>query len=73
MERKGQINIEIRHSPFSKSSYLALDFWKFIKFWFWELCSKELKEVALRIIEIFTFIGAPNILQKDNGREFVVN
>lgn len=35
------------------------------------LISKCAKEVALRLIEIFTFIGAPYILQMDNGREFI--
>ncbi|CAF0824954.1 unnamed protein product [Brachionus calyciflorus] len=35
------------------------------------LCSKEAREVALKSLEIFKFIGAPCILQIDNGREFV--
>lgn len=35
------------------------------------LTSKCAREVALRLVEIFTFIGAPYILQMDNGREFV--
>ena len=35
------------------------------------LTSKCAREVALRLIDIFTFTGAPCILQMDNCREFV--
>ena len=35
------------------------------------LSSKCAREVALRLIEIFTLIGSPVILQIDYGREFV--
>ena len=35
------------------------------------LSSKCAREVALRLVDIFTLIGAPCILQMDNGREFV--
>ena len=34
------------------------------------LTSKCAREVALKLIEIFSVIGAPCILQMDNGREF---
>ena len=35
------------------------------------LTSKRAAEVAYHLIDIFTFMGAPSILQSDNGREFV--
>lgn len=35
------------------------------------LTSKKAKEVAQNLIPIFTFMGAPSVLQSDNGREFV--
>jgi transposase InsO family protein len=34
------------------------------------LKSKRMEEVAYNLIDIFTIIGAPTILQSDNGREF---
>ena len=34
------------------------------------LASKRASEVAFHLIDIFTLIGAPHILQSDNGREF---
>ena len=35
------------------------------------LSTKYSREVALRLVEIFSKIGAPAILHMDNGREFV--
>ena len=35
------------------------------------LTAKCAREVALRLVDIFSVIGAPCILQMDNGREFV--
>lgn len=35
------------------------------------LKSKTAKEVSNNLIDIFTLIGAPSVLQSDNGREFV--
>ena len=34
------------------------------------LISKHASEVAFNLIEMFTFFGAPHILQSDYGREF---
>ena len=34
------------------------------------LVRKEAKAVAWALVEIFTLIGAPSILQTDNGKEF---
>jgi len=34
---------------------------------------KPAEEVAFNLIDIFTLIGAPSILQSDNGREFSDN
>lgn len=36
----------------------------------WSLKSKRPKEVAYALLDIFTIIGAPSVLQSDNGREF---
>ena len=35
------------------------------------LKTKTADEVAYQLLDIFTIIGAPAILQSDNGREFV--
>jgi hypothetical protein len=35
------------------------------------LRSKTAEEVSYNLIDIFSIIGAPMILQSDNGREFV--
>ena len=37
------------------------------------LKSKRTEEVAYHLVNIFTLLGAPSILQSDNGREFVNN
>lgn len=37
------------------------------------LKSKSAEEVAYHLVDIFTLIGAPSILQSDNGREFSNN
>jgi len=34
------------------------------------LKTKTAEEVAYNLIDIFTLLGAPSILQSDNGREF---
>lgn len=35
--------------------------------------SKRALEVGFQLLDIFQLIGAPHILQSDNGREFTVN
>lgn len=37
------------------------------------LTSKRAAEVAYNLLDIFPLLGAPQILQSDNGREFTVN
>lgn len=37
------------------------------------LKTKRAEEVAYKLIDIFTLLGAPSILQSDNGREFANN
>lgn len=37
------------------------------------LKSKRAEEVAYKLVDIFTLLGAPTILQSDNGREFANN
>nr|XP_042896273.1 KRAB-A domain-containing protein 2-like [Parasteatoda tepidariorum] len=37
------------------------------------LTSKRAEEAANNLVDIFTLLGAPSILQSDNGREFVNN
>ncbi|KHJ40577.1 hypothetical protein D918_09352 [Trichuris suis] len=36
------------------------------------LKSKTAEEVAHNLVDIFTLLGAPSILQSDNGREFAI-
>ncbi|GFQ92887.1 KRAB-A domain-containing protein 2 [Trichonephila clavata] len=37
------------------------------------LTSNRAEEVAYNLVDIFTLLGAPSILQSDNGREFANN
>jgi hypothetical protein len=37
------------------------------------LKSKRAAEVAYQLTDIFLLLGAPHILQNDNGREFTAN
>ena len=37
------------------------------------LKSKRAAEVAYQLLDIFRLFGAPNILQSDNGREFIAH
>ena len=39
----------------------------------WALTSKRALEVGFQLLDIFLLIGAPHILQSDNGREFTAN
>ncbi|GFU55536.1 KRAB-A domain-containing protein 2 [Trichonephila clavipes] len=40
---------------------------------FKSLTSKRAEEVAYNLVDIFSLLGAPSILQYDNGREFANN
>jgi transposase InsO family protein len=62
------------HIPDGDFKYICHVHDHFSRFsWARAMTTKQAKEVALFLFEIFTTFGAPLILHSDNGKEFVAN
>lgn len=66
--------VDMHNRPDDSYKYICHARDHFTKFsWTTALFSKEAKEVASFLFQLFTAFGPPTILQTDNGKEFTAN
>jgi hypothetical protein len=72
LNSRGQVDlIDMQSQPDEDFKFILVYQDHLTKFCFLKaLKTKRMEEVAYNLLDIFTIIGAPNILHSDNGREF---